>query len=220
MPKRKVSPAEKKIARRPSSVLGASPRRCDGRNDAPSNSGTGHRCCPLLLQMPVADLAVPAPSSECYFPSRVVSSPLHQLLAEMVSTSCQQLPGRVSIPLAGVSSWQTPGCSQGGGKATGRVSQVREIKNGGKSLRSQAGSGVSPGPCPVRAMRAEGRERESHVSLRQPCCAVDPYVPTPVLVSITGREGGRGSAQRGVGGEEGGWCQAHRPWPRSGATNP
>lgn len=220
MPKRKVSPAEKKIARRPSSVLGASPRRCDGRNDAPSNSGTGHHCCPLLLQMPVADLAVPAPSSECYFPSRVVSSPLHQLLAEMVSTSCQQLPGRVSIPLAGVSSWQTPGCSQGGGKATGRVSQVREIKNGGKSLRSQAGSGVSPGPCPVRAMRAEGRERESHVSLRQPCCAVDPYVPTPVSVSITGREGGRGSAQRGVGGEEGGWCQAHRPWPRSGATNP
>lgn len=67
---------------------------------------------------------------------------------------------------------------------------------------------MSPGPCPVRAMRAEGRERESHVSLRQPCCAVDPYVPTPVSVSITGREGGRGSAQRGVGGEEGGWCQA------------
>ncbi|MEJ1285600.1 hypothetical protein NN561_016596 [Cricetulus griseus] len=51
-------------------------------------------------------------------------------------------------------------------------------------------------------MRAEGRERESHVSLRQPCCAaVDPYVPTPV--SITGLEGGRGSAQRPVGGEEG-----------------
>lgn len=56
------------------------------------------------------------------------------------------------------------------------------------------------------AMRAEGRERESHISLRQPCSAADPYVPT--RVSITGREGGRGSAQRRLGCEEGDWCQA------------
>lgn len=122
MPKRKVSPAEK-AARRPSSVLGVSPLRCDGSGCAQSNSGAGHHCCPLLLQMPVADLAHPALSSECHFPPRNVSSPLYQLLVGMVSTSCQQQPGRVSITLAGVSSWQTPGCSWGGGEAMSGDSQ-------------------------------------------------------------------------------------------------
>lgn len=68
------------------------------------------------------------------------------------------------------------------------------------------------------AMRAEGRERESHISLRQPCCAADPYVPTPV--SITGREGGRGSAQRRVRLRGRGLVPSSLTLPRSGATKP
>lgn len=62
-------------ARRPSSVRGVSSLCCHGRDAAPNYSGAGHRRCPLLLQMPVADLARPARSSKCYFPSRDVVLP-------------------------------------------------------------------------------------------------------------------------------------------------
>lgn len=79
----------------------------------------------------------------------------------------------------------------------------------GKSKTIEAVRGTKRGrECPPgRAQGVRGAgirpERESHVSLRQPYCAADPYVPTPV--SITSREGGRGSAQRLVGSEEEDW---------------
>lgn len=152
MPKRKVSPVKgekKNPARRPSSVFGVSPLRCDERGDAPNNSGAGHGRCPLLLQMPVADLARPARSSECYFPSRDVlpspSTPAWNGFHLLPAARAGIHPPRRSFLLA------NSGCSQGGGKAMRGVSRAREIEKRGSTQRSQAGSGVSPGPCPGRA---------------------------------------------------------------------
>lgn len=201
---------KKNPAPRPSRVLGVSPLRCDGRGDAPNNSGAGHRCCPLLLQMPVADLARPARSSECYFPSRdvVLPSPstrawngFHLLPA---AARAGVHPPRRSFLLANsrlFSGWRESNEKSLPGQGNRKPCKHSEEPNGVQSV---------PRAVPrAGAMRAEGRERESHVSLRQPCCAADPYVPTPA--SITGREGGRGSAQRWVGGKEEDWCQARRP---------
>lgn len=102
--------------------------------------------CRCLLLTSLAPHGAPSVT----FPPGTLSSPLHQLLLGMVSISCQLQPRRVSIPLAGVSSWQTPGCSPGGGKAMRGVSRAREIENRASTQRSQAGSKVSPGPCPGR----------------------------------------------------------------------
>lgn len=162
--------------------------------------------CRCLLLTSLAPHGAPSVT----FPPGTLSSPLHQLVLGMVSISCQLQPGRVSIPprrsflLANsrlFSGW--------------RESNKRSLPGQGNRKpckHSEEPSRVQSVPRAVPragAMRAEGRERESHVSLRQPCCAADPYVPT--RASITGCEGGRGSAQRRVGGEEGDWCQACRP---------
>lgn len=180
-------------------MLGASPRRCDGRNDAPV---TRRHWTPRLPAPFAAACCRPLwPRTELRVLLSLqgkVSSSLHQLLAPMVATSCQRQPGRVSIPLAGVSSWQTPGCSQGGGKAAGRVSQAREIENRGKSPRSQAGSGGSPGQCPgrERCRRKAGRGKAMFPYASPAAPPWTRMYPLRCRCQSTGREGGRGSAQR------------------------
>lgn len=101
--------------------------------------------------MPVADLARPARSSECYFPSRDVVLP---------SPSTPAWNGFHLLPAAARAGVHPPrrsfllansGCSQGGGKAMRGVSRAREIENRESIQRSQAGSRVSPGLSPGRA---------------------------------------------------------------------
>lgn len=186
-------------------MLGASPRRCDGRNDAPVTrrhwtprlpAPFAAACCRPLWPRTELRVLLSLQGSVLLSPSTPGSNGCHLLPA---AARAGVHPPRRSFLLANSrlfsgwreSSWKSlPG--QGNRKPW-------------KESEEPGGVGRVPRAVPrAGAMPAEGRERESHVSLRQPCCAaVDPYVPTPVSVSINRPRGRAGQCAAPVGGEEG-----------------
>jgi hypothetical protein len=145
------------------------------------------------------------------------SSPLHQLLLGMVSISCQQ-PGRVSIPLAGVSSWQTQVVLRVEGK------QWEESPGPGKSKNVEALRGARRGPeCPLGRALGE-RDAGGRPGEGKPC------FPTPALLrrGPVCTHSGVNHQPRGRAGQcaapgrlqRRGLVPSSLTLPRSGATKP